>query len=125
MRGGHQESKPRHWLWRGCRNCKTSWNDSPANSEIAARKQDRPVLVTVDLRPEPGVGDPVYALDPSCVLPEDARCRSYGLRCHPPFLSRRRPANETPDDDITKSVQEGFAAIRERKAAGGPGWGEP
>jgi hypothetical protein len=36
-----------------------------------------------------------------------------------------------PDDDydplvdINKSVMEGFAAIRERKAAGGPGWREP
>jgi hypothetical protein len=28
-------------------------------------------------------------------------------------------------DDISKSVAEGFRAIRERKAAGGPGWGEP
>ena len=28
------------------------------------------------------------------------------------------------DDDITKSVAEGFRAIRERKAAGGKGWGE-
>jgi N6-adenosine-specific RNA methylase IME4 len=27
-------------------------------------------------------------------------------------------------DDINKSVAEGFAAIRERKTAGGPGWGE-
>jgi hypothetical protein len=28
------------------------------------------------------------------------------------------------DDDIRKSVAEGFAAIRERKANGGKGWGE-
>lgn len=27
-------------------------------------------------------------------------------------------------DDIAKSVRAGFAAIRERKAAGGKGWGE-
>jgi hypothetical protein len=28
------------------------------------------------------------------------------------------------EDDIRKSVGEGFRAIRERKAKGGPGWGE-
>jgi hypothetical protein len=28
------------------------------------------------------------------------------------------------EDDINKSVAEGFCAIRERKANGGPGWGE-
>jgi N6-adenosine-specific RNA methylase IME4 len=36
--------------------------------------------------------------------------------------------NETdkydPIDDIRRSVAEGFAAVRERKANGGPGWGE-
>ena len=29
-----------------------------------------------------------------------------------------------PDADIRESVKEGFRAIRERKAQGGPGWGE-
>jgi N6-adenosine-specific RNA methylase IME4 len=28
-------------------------------------------------------------------------------------------------DDVRKSVEEGFRVIRERKAAGGPGWGQP
>jgi N6-adenosine-specific RNA methylase IME4 len=30
-----------------------------------------------------------------------------------------------PVDDVNKSVAEGFKAIRQRKAEGGPGWGEP
>lgn len=49
------------------------------------------------------------------------------------FARQRRPnwtvwGNQVdkfdPIDDIRKSVEVGFEAIRERKAAGGPGWGE-
>jgi len=54
--------------------------------------------------------------------------RIYGLKCTDAREVRRSGRGESPDydatDDINKSVAEGFRAIRERKAAGGKGWGE-
>jgi hypothetical protein len=42
----------------------------------------------------------------------------------PTELHRISSNRYDPEDDIRKSVAEGFGAIRERKAAGGPGWGD-
>ena len=96
----------------------SSWNDTPANTEIAARKQGRPIF-RLTLRPEPHVVDPAYALRGLL----KRALRSYGLRAIDVSVEET-PRQYDSNDDITKSVQEGFAAIRERKAAGGPGWGE-
>lgn len=46
----------------------------------------------------------------------DARAGDRRYRLEPIYDS---------NDDVTRSVAEGFRAIRARKAAGGPGWGEP
>jgi hypothetical protein len=39
-----------------------------------------------------------------------------------PPMRQNGEAHYDADDDIRKSVAEGFRTIRERKAAGGPGW---
>ena len=54
----------------------SSWNDSPANSQIAARKQDRPIF-RLTLRPEPHVANPEYALRGALKV----LWRRFGLRC--------------------------------------------
>ena len=96
---------------------KASWNASCTNSQTGDQKQDRPIF-RLTLRPEPHVVDPVYALRGLL----KRALRSYGLRAID--VSVVEEARYDADDDINKSVQEGFAAIRARKAAGGPGWGE-
>lgn len=95
----------------------SSWNDSLANNQIAARKQDRPIF-RLTLRPEPHVADPVYALRGLL----KRALRSYGLRAIDVSVEEAR---YDADDDINKSLKACYDAIRARKAGGGPGWGEP
>ena len=96
----------------------SSWNDSPAISGIAARKQDRPVY-RLTLRPEPGVTNPARALRHALKRLH----RSYGLRA----VSVEEVREPTYDaaDDLSKSIQVGFEAIRARVKSGGKGWGRP
>ena len=86
------------------------------NNMTGDRKQDRPVF-RLTLRPEPHVADPVYALRGLL----KRALRSYGLRAID-VVVEEAPRQYDSNDDIAKSVQEGFRAIRDRVANGGPGW---
>jgi hypothetical protein len=82
-------------------------------SKLPGNARSCPTFV-VELRPEPDV-DGIRAMRRALKY-----CRRVcGLRC----VSIVEASNEyDPQDDITKSVAEGFRVIRERVCSGGKGW---
>lgn len=65
-----------------------------------------------------------------CYARRDSKREGVPAICAPdnlPLFARTELLAAPPydaEDDLRKSVEEGFRAIRARKAAGGPGWGE-
>jgi hypothetical protein len=77
------------------------------------------------LRPEAHVAQPTLALPALLKI----ALRRFGLRST--AVEVRQPDRDStaersydPQDDIIKSVAEGFRVIRERICSGGKGWGE-
>ena len=98
--GAHGITRERlKWILESYRNIRRL--DSPKDPQLVVR-----VTINQINRAQLAAGKPRIC---------DARSGDRRYRLEPIY---------DPGDDINKSVQEGFAVIRARKAAGGPGWGE-
>jgi hypothetical protein len=87
-------------------------NLNSQNSTPRQPEQTAPAFV-VTLVPTAGCEDPIRNLRHLL----KRALRVYGLRC-----VRLEPVYDA-NDDLSKSIQVGFEAIRARVKAGGPGWG--
>jgi hypothetical protein len=90
-------------------------SNAPGNIPNSPPVQERPTYRLV-LRPLP------QCLDADRAMRWGLKylLRTCALRC-----VSIEPIPYDPNDDLSKSINEGFAAIRERVKSGGKGWGEP